>query len=153
MRHGTWRFSPVNLYLVDGEIRSVWSAADALVIRAVAQLLGPELKIHHHCLHIKGHGGVAEGIRFVKQHYHHNRYVWRSDVKGYYRHIRDGILMRQLGKYVREKRLLHVLRRYLARSEIYGGVMASKHQGLNKGCPLAPLLGGLYLKPLDIALS
>lgn len=153
LSNGNYRFSPVTLYAVEGEVRCVWCAADALVLRAIAQVLPAFLGIHSTCLHIKGQGGVHEGVRWAQREYSQHTLHLRSDVKGYYRHIRHGVLMQQLRGQIRDRKLLNLIQRYLRRVETCGGVYCEKNQGLNKGDPLAPVLAALYLKPLDQALS
>lgn len=150
---GRYQFDPVSLYAVEHQIRSVWSARDALVLRATAQVLSEGLSIHPSCLHSRGHGGVHKGLRWANQKRKTHRFLYRSDVKGYYRHIRHGVVLRQLRQQIHEPALLHLLRRYLHRVDTHGGHFCCRHQGLNKGDPLAPLIGALYLKPLDVALS
>jgi RNA-directed DNA polymerase len=153
LQAGSYHFDVVSLYPIDGEVRAVWSARDALVLRAIAQVLGSALTTDSACLHLKGRGGVPAGLAWAAEERGKNPYFYRSDVKGYYRHIRHGVLWRQLQRQIRDRRLLHILRRYLARVEVCGGVYCQKHQGLNKGDPLAPLMAALYLQPLDRALS
>jgi hypothetical protein len=153
LRQGNFRFAPVSLFAINGEVRCVWSARDALVLRAIAQVLPGFLGIHSTCLHLKGQGGVPEGLRWARREYPQHRFHLRSDVKGYYRHIRHGVLMQQLQREIRDRRLLNLIRHYLSRVETCAGVYCEKHQGLNKGDPLAPVLAALYLKPLDQALS
>ena len=153
LRSGCYQFSEVSLYPINGEVRSLWSARDALVLRAIAQVLGKYLDIHPTCLHTRDRGGVHAGLAWAYQQRSHYRYFYRSDVKGYYRHIRHGVLLRQLKQQIKNRKLLAILRRYLARVEVCGGVYCPKHQGLNKGDPLAPLMGAIYLKKLDHALS
>lgn len=153
LRLGRYHFSALSLYPIKGEVYSIWCAGDALVLRAIAQVLGPILDIHPACLHVKGNGGVSAGLVWADTQRKAHSYFYRSDVKGYYRHIRHGVLLRQLQQRIRNRRLMAILRRYLARNEYCRGVYSAKHQGLNKGDPLAPLMAALYLKPLDRALS
>jgi len=81
------------------------------------------------------------------------RYYYRSDIQGYYFHIRHGLVLKQLKRHIKDRKLLHLIRRYLHRVETYGGLYCSKHYGLNKGDPLAPFIGALYLQSLYRALK
>ena len=42
---------------------------------------------------------------------------------------------------------------YLKRTETYGGNYWSPNKGISLGCPLSPLIGALYLSPLDRAMA
>ncbi len=119
----------------------------------MAHILSCRLPVHEACLHIANRGGTHEGIRWVGAYRKQHRYVYRSDIKGYYRHIRHGQVLKQLKQHINDRKLLHLIRRYLHRTETYGGLYCEKHQGLNKGDPLAPFIGALYLQALDRALS
>ena len=45
--------------------------------------------------------------------------------------------------------VLDLVRQYLARFVSDGGEYVDITQGISLGCPLSPLMGALYLKPLD----
>ncbi|MCP4402475.1 MAG: hypothetical protein GY801_34850 [bacterium] len=56
---GTYEFSPLaELRLPDGDTRQLWCAWDALVLKAMALVLGEyvEPALSERCFHVKGHG-------------------------------------------------------------------------------------------------
>ncbi len=54
--------------LKDGEEIDLWSARDALVLRALAIVLAKHLPVSPHCTHVKGHGGAKAAVRQVMRH-------------------------------------------------------------------------------------
>ena len=74
----------------------------------------------------------------------------KSDVKGYYAHIDHHILLDQLNTLLpKETRLQGLLSRFLQRSVERGGNYRDITCGIPLGSSLSPLLGALYLSPLD----
>ena len=88
-------------------------------------------------------------MRAVAANVSENTFVFRTDVKGYYASINHGILMDIVGKYVQEDAVLRLLRGYLRHYVSNGGELIDMTQGISLGCPLSPLMGALFLKPLD----
>ena len=70
-------------------------------------------------------------------------------MKGYYASINHGILYSQVADYVDDEAVLGLVGQYLARFVSDGGEYVDITQGISLGCPLSPLMGALYLKPLD----
>lgn len=67
----------------------LWSAADALVLKATALVLGNFLRpyLSPQCYHLAGNGGAKGAVRAVQAQVEHASFVFRSDVKGYYEAI------------------------------------------------------------------
>jgi hypothetical protein len=82
-----------------------------------------------------------------------NVFVFRTDVKGYYASIDHGILLRLLSEQVRDPFVLRLVDDFLHHTVYCHGVSRSVGRGISLGCPLSPLLGALYLKPLDDAMA
>jgi hypothetical protein len=56
---GNYRFSLLTrITLKDGEDTDLWSARGALVLKALAIVLGEHLRVSPRCTHLKGHGGA-----------------------------------------------------------------------------------------------
>jgi hypothetical protein len=146
---GTYRFSAVRLIQTDEDIREVWSALDALVLKAMAIVLTRRLKSHlsRHCYHL--HGGGKAAVRAVADHLGDNRFVLRTDVRSYYASIDHDVLFELLRPLIQDERVMGLLWQYLHRVMYDDGLYRDVKQGISFGCSLSPLMGALYLHQLD----
>src|SRR5437879_1908925 len=91
---GNYRFSLLSrITLTDDEDTDLWSARDALVLKALAIVLGEHLPVSRSCTHIKGHGGAKYAVRAVRDHLAANRFVLRTDVTSSHTSL-DRLLLR-----------------------------------------------------------
>ena len=77
----------------DGSEADLWSARDALVLKALTLVLARVLPVSPRCTHIKGNGGAKAAVRQVRAALATNRFVLRTDVKSYYASIDHLLLM------------------------------------------------------------
>jgi RNA-directed DNA polymerase len=152
LRSGNYRFSLLaRVTLKDGDETDLWSARDALVLKALALVLGDHLPVSRCCTHIKGNGGAKYAVRQVREHLPANRYVLRTDVKSYYASIDHMLLLDLLAVHIRDRRVLNLLGQYLRRTSERGGSFWDHEKGVSLGCPLSPLIGAFFLNALDQA--
>lgn len=71
------------------------------------------------------------------------------DISKFFDHVHHDVLMREVGKVVRDKRILRLLGRYLRAGVMVEGVKQETTEGTPQGGPLSPLLANIYLTPLD----
>ncbi len=86
---GAYEFSPLaEIRLPDGETRQLWCARGALVLKAMALVLGEYLEpaLPERCFHVKGHGGAKAAVWEALEQLGPQVFVMKSDVKGYYTH-------------------------------------------------------------------
>ncbi len=128
---------------------------DALVLKAITLVLTEHLKQHlsDRCFHLAGTGGMKAAVREVAANLEENQFVFRTDVLGYYASIDHQILMEIVGRYVQDEAVLALLWGYLRRFVNDGSKFLDITQGISLGCPLSPLMGALFLKPLDDRMS
>lgn len=151
---GRFQLGPLAIVVpAAGEPLHLWSARDALVLKALTLALAPRLSLSPHCVHVKGHGGLKAAVGRVQRQLGGNAYVLRTDVKGFYESIDQRTLLAQLAAQVEDPGLLELLRQAIERSVERGGLWRDIRTGISRGCPLSPLLGALYLKALDDRLS
>ncbi len=152
LQAGSYRFSLLSrVTLKNGEETDLWSARDALVLKALAVVLAKQLPISRRCTHLKGHGGAKYAVREVRDHLPDNRFVLRTDVKSYYASIDHLMLLDQLAVHIKDRRVLNLMGQYLKRTSERGGAFWDYRQGLSLGCPLSPLIGAFFLNALDAA--
>lgn len=149
---GNYRFSLLTrTTLQDGEDTDLWSARDALVLKALTLVLGEHLPVSRSCTHIKGSGGAKYAVREVRDHLAANRFVLRTDVKSYYASIDRLLLLNQLAVHIKDRRVLNLIGQYLRRTSERGGSFWDYEKGISLGCPLNPLIGGFFFNALDAA--
>jgi RNA-directed DNA polymerase len=152
LRSGNYRFSLLSrITLKTGDDTELWSARDALVLKALTIVLAKHLPVSHRCTHLKGNGGAKYAVREVSDHLPDNRFVLRTDVKSYYASIGHLMLLDQLAVHINDKRVLNLLGQYLRRTSESGGVFRDYEKGISLGCPLSPLIGAFFLNALDAA--
>lgn len=151
LRSGSYQFR--ELRLIRGEEQSIefWSSLDALVLKAMSIVLTEHLKPHlsERVFHLARSGGMKGAVREVAANLSAHQFVFRTDVKGYYASINHHILMEIIKRYVPDEAVLALLWGYLRRYVSDGGKFIDITQGISLGCPLSPLMGALFLKPLD----
>lgn len=154
LKNGSYRFAPVGRCVTaDGKVIHLWSARDALVLKALTLLLSRRLSINSHCTHVKHHGGLKATVADVQRHLPHYRFAMRTDVFEYYASLDHERLLEQLASRIKDRFLINLLAQYLKRSVDCGGVFREIRKGITRGCPLSPLIGALYLQELDEALG
>lgn len=85
-----------------------------------------------------GRGGGKGAIRQIQDHLPEHRFVFRSDVKGYYTSIRHEILFEQIQEVIDDPAILDLLWQYMRRTVVDGGEYEEIQQGISLGCPLYP---------------
>ncbi len=86
---GEYRLSPMSVFHRRRRRWVQWSAQDALVLKWVAMQVESALPRPAPCHHLKGHEGVSGLTQCVSSAWRSGEwgYVYRTDIRGYYRHI------------------------------------------------------------------
>ena len=89
---GVNRIGAVRRLPAGDETVEVWSALDALVLKAIALVLTAHWlpKLSPHCYHIEGRGGAKAAVCFVNAHRADSPFVFRTG-RAAGRHVRDGV--------------------------------------------------------------
>ena len=151
LRAGDYRFAPLRRVYLRYETLEVWSARDALVLKALALVLTAHWLPHlsPHWYHLQGRDGAKAAVRFVASRVDQYLFVFRTDVRKYYASIDHDLLLAQLQARVHDARVLELVRQYLRRTVYDGGRYEDVQQGIPLGCPLSPLIGAVFLDGLD----
>jgi len=156
VRSGAYRLRAMQCWRThEGEQVAMWDAQDALVLKYVALKISACLPVHPRCEHLKGHGGRKASLHRIAAALEHGlgdevmQFVCRTDIRGYYQHIRKPMLMNLLMRHVDDPCLLSVLEQYVYYSVEVGGEFHTPLTGIPRGCALSPLLGGALLYHID----
>lgn len=78
-----------------------------------------------------------------------HEWVVDIDLKSFFDHINHDRLMQRLYKGIGDKRLLHLIRKYLRAGLLLGGLEQQRTSGTPQGGPISPLLSNIVLDELD----
>ena len=131
----------------------LWTARDAVVMKALARLLQEHLPISPRVAHIAGNGGQKGAVRQVWEALPEHTFVLKTDVRSYYASIDHERLLERLACHLADPQLIRLLVQYLRRTAERGGLYWEHRQGIARGCPLSPIIGAFYLAELDEALE
>lgn len=147
---GHYRLSPMQIVGLGEDARAMWSAADALVLKWVALKVEHWLPRSDACHHLKGKG-VRHSLREVSEALCSGwfQFVHRTDIRGYYAHIRKTQLVSQVNRYVPDPVCRDLISQYAHYSVEYGGEIHTPVNGIPRGCALSPLLGASLLRHID----
>ncbi len=151
VEQGRYRLSPMQLvHCRNGESLAMWGAQDALVLKWVALRAAKHLPAHDLCHHLKGRGSryslkmVAAALREDKY-----RFVYRSDIRGYYRHMRQDTLSAMVRLWLPDPVLGDLIVQFIHYSVEDGGEFHTPASGISRGCALSPMLGASLLYHVD----
>lgn len=77
------------------------------------------------------------------------RYVVDLDLEKFFDTVNHDVLMARVAHRVKDKRLLKLIRAYLASGIMYGGIIRDRREGTPQGSLLSPLLSNILLDELD----
>ena len=152
---GGYHLSPLSMIkLSNGSYVSRWNAEDSVVLKAISMVIGSIVNSETDgtCYHLAGRGGLKAAVRHVQQQVSLGsyKYIIKSDIAKYYASMNHKQVMTQVkAGGIEDRRILRLIQEYMERVEVLDGEYHHVTCGIAKGCPLSPLIGGLYLKSLD----
>jgi RNA-directed DNA polymerase len=135
-----------NTWFENGHKFVRWSSDTSGLLKHVKTVLYDQLKPHlsRRCSHIKGHGGVKLSVRYSQRLCNHFGYVARFDVKSYYSSMDHQIILNLLKQYQATPAVIRIVSEYLSLPD-----QNNSGKGMVAGGAISPLIGALYLMPLD----
>ena len=135
-----------NTWFENGHKFVRWSPDTSGLLKHVKTVLYDQLKPHlsRRCSHIKGHGGVKLSVRYSQRLCNHFSYVARFDVKSYYSSMDHQIILDLLRQYQVTPAVISIVSEYLSLPD-----HNKSGKGMVAGGAISPLIGALYLMPLD----
>jgi len=94
----------------------------------------------------RAHDAIREAQRYIQGG---KQWVVDVDVEKFFDRVNHDVLMGRLARKVGDRRLLRLIRRYLAAGVMAGGVAVERHEGTPQGGPLSPLLANVLLDEVD----
>ena len=134
------------LWFLEGRKMALWSESSRSLLqhqtRVIAQQLAPA--ITRSCTHVRGHGGVKGALRQIQRRMPKAKFVARFDIAAYYTSMRHDVIEAQVAATALDAHHRKLIADYLALPDLQDtGV------GMVASGGLSPLLGALYLTPLD----
>jgi RNA-directed DNA polymerase len=154
---GSYEPLPVLRQLIDkpggGERElGIPTVLDRLIQQAVLQVLQPIYDVtfseHSHGFRPgrRAHDAIRQAQRYVQDG---RRWVVDVDVEKFFDRVNHDVLMGRLARKISDRRLLRLIRRYLACGVMAGGVVVERYEGTPQGGPLSPLLANVLLDEVD----
>ncbi|HSB78602.1 MAG TPA: group II intron reverse transcriptase/maturase [Candidatus Methylomirabilis sp.] len=94
----------------------------------------------------RAHDAVCAAQRFIQAG---RRWVVDVDLAKFFDRVNHDVLMGRVAKRIADRRLLRLIRRYLAAGILADGVVIERHEGTPQGGPLSPLLANVLLDEVD----
>lgn len=152
--NNSYHIEPIKIIKIRGEPLSVWGAKDAVVLKAISVVLSKRLNhlgLNKDVYHLSGNGGVKGATNKVAEFMRTTEYkhIIKSDIESFYATSDHHILLKECKKYIKDKKILNIIKQYAARLEDVNGEYKHITKGISKGCSLSPLMGAIILKSLD----
>lgn len=128
------------------------TVGDRLVQQAILQVLEPLMDptFSDSSYGFRPGRGAHQALLQAQQYVAEGRTtVVDMDLEKFFDRVNHDILMARLARRIGDKRLLHIIRRFLEAGLMQAGVCVARHEGTPQGGPLSPLLANLLLDDLD----
>ena len=139
----------------DGGVRQLGipTVKDRFVQQAILQVLQRKLdrKFSENSFGFRpgrgAQGAISKAQEYIAKGY---EYVVDIDIEKFFDCVNHDVLMSEVYKRMKDKRVLKIIRRFLKSGMVMeNGVVSAREKGTPQGGPLSPLLSNIYLDRLD----
>ena len=119
-----------------------------LLMQGLTPIFDPEFSEHSYGFRPgrKAQDAVQTAKKFAQEG---KDWVVDIDITKFFDHVNHDILMGRIAQVIRDKRVLHLIGKFLRRGAMVEGVVTASEEGTPQGGPLSPLLANIYLDALD----
>ena len=125
---------------------------DRFIQQLLLQVLTPvfDPKFSEHSYGFRPGRSAQDAVRAAQQYAQGGKdWVVDIDITKFFDAVNHDILMGRIAQVIRDKRVLHLIGKYLRRGAMVEGVVTASEEGTPQGGPLSPLLANIYLDALD----
>src|SRR5271157_4794904 len=119
-----------------------------LLLQALTPIFDPQFSEHSYGF--RPGRSAQDAVRAAQRYAQEGKeWVVDIDITKFFDHVNHDILMGQIAQAIRDKRVLHLIGKYLRRGAMVEGLVQASEEGTPQGGPLSPLLANIYLDALD----
>jgi RNA-directed DNA polymerase len=138
----------------DGGVRllGIPSVVDRLIQQALLQVLTPifDPTFSDFSFGFRPGRSAHDAVKLAREYIEAGHdWVVDIDLAKFFDHVNHDKLMVRIWRRVGDKRVLHLIRRYLQAGVMLNGVVVATEEGTPQGGPLSPLLANIMLDDLD----
>lgn len=119
-----------------------------LLLQVLTPIFDPEFSEHSYGF--RPGRSAQDAVRAAQEYAQGGKdWVVDIDISKFFDHVNHDILMGRMAEVIRDKRVLHLVGKYLRRGAMVDGLVEASVEGTPQGGPLSPLLANIYLDALD----
>ena len=125
---------------------------DRFIQQLLLQVLTPifDQEFSEHSYGFRPGRSAQDAVQAAQQYAQGGKdWVVDFDIAKFFDQVNHDILMGRIAAVIRDKRVLHLIGKYLRRGAMVDGLVEASVEGTPQGGPLSPMLANIYLDALD----